>query len=126
MASDRIVLTVPAREEYARTVRMTAVALVGRLGVPIDLVDDVRIAVEEAYVFAVRRTQPGGDVTFTFTVGDGRFTCEVGPLAEASEAEDADESGERYAVFILDSVCDEFELAERPDGTHVRLCKDLV
>ena len=67
MASDRIVLTVPAREEYARTVRMTAVALVGRLGVPIDLVDDVRIAVEEAYVFAVRRTQPGGDVTFTFT-----------------------------------------------------------
>jgi anti-sigma regulatory factor (Ser/Thr protein kinase) len=126
MASDRIVLTVPAREEYARTVRMTAVALVGRLGVPIDLVDDVRIAVEEAYVFAVRRTQPGGDVTFTFTVGDGRFACEVGPLAEVPEKEDADESGERYAVFILDSVCDEFELAERPDGTHVRLCKDLV
>ena len=53
--TDHVKLTVPARDEFARTVRMTAAALAGRMGMSLDDVDDVRIAVEEAFVFAVGR-----------------------------------------------------------------------
>ena len=40
MATDRITLTVPAKSEYAKTVRMTAAALVSRMGMNFDEVDD--------------------------------------------------------------------------------------
>jgi hypothetical protein len=44
--------TVPSRAEYAKAVRMTASALVSRMGATYDDLDDVRIAAEELFVYA--------------------------------------------------------------------------
>jgi hypothetical protein len=52
---DRVVLSVPARGEYARTVRLAAAELAARTGMTIDDADDVKLAVEEAFVFACAR-----------------------------------------------------------------------
>ena len=63
---DRITLTVPSRSEYARTVRMTAAALASRMGMSFDDVEDVRMAAEEAFVYAadsLRRGRPCIDST---------------------------------------------------------------
>ncbi len=120
-ASDRVSLTVPSRSEYARTARLTAAELAARTGMNIDQVDDMKLAVEEAFVYAARQGQP--DVTFSFTVSEKEIEVFVGPLAgSCSGPEDAD-AEERYARFILAEVCDEFDVTERDGACYLRLVK---
>lgn len=121
MASDRITLTVPARGEYAKTVRMTAAELASRIGMSFDEVDDVRIGTEEAFVYASERLGESAEVTFVFTVSADALQVEVGPMP----APDTGETGasEGYAEFILRSVCDEFEIGHASEGCTLRLCR---
>jgi serine/threonine-protein kinase RsbW len=118
--ADRVVLTVPVRGEFARTVRIAAAELATRAEMDLDSVEDVRLGVEEAFVFASERAA-GTDLTFTFQVAPGVIEVVVTPLAPGS-GEDSSERGERYARFILESVCDEFELIEG-DVCSLRLVK---
>lgn len=120
--NDRVVLSVPARGEFARTVRFAAAELAARTGMNIDDVDDVKLAVEEAFVLAC--TREGLDqVTVTFSLAQGSLELVVGPVPEPGDADDDSEPGERYARFILESVCDEYELIERDGAFWVRLVK---
>lgn len=116
MSSDRVTLTVPARGEYAKTVRMTAAELASRIGMSYDDVDDVRMAAEEAFVFACSRVGCEGEITFAMDVGTGGLTIAVGPLPDRQDLDIAEDSGDRYAAFILEAVCDEFEVRQS-DGT---------
>lgn len=116
MSKDRITLTVPARGDYARTVRMTAAELATRMGMSYDEVDDVRMAVEEAFVYASDCVDDDADVTFVFSVGDGELSVVVGPMPVCELPEGAHSPSENYAEFILQSVCDEFAI-EHQDGS---------
>jgi serine/threonine-protein kinase RsbW len=123
MAHDRITLTVPAKSEYAKTVRMTAAALVSRTGMTYDEVDDVRMAAEEAFVYAVDTLPEDAEVRFVFTIADDVVSIDV-PLG--SEEPGSDEEAERraaYATFILASVCDSYEFVSDDTGAHLRLLK---
>jgi serine/threonine-protein kinase RsbW len=115
MTNDVITLTVPARGEYAKSVRMTAAELASRIGMSYDEVDDVRMAADEAFVFAAGCLDETASITFEFEVtGDG-LAISVGPFPYSAEyAEGAAPGG--YAAFILESVCDEFSL-ERGENT---------
>lgn len=119
MVKDRITLTVPARGDYARTVRMAAAELATRMGMSYDEVDDVRMAVEEAFVYACDVADEDHDVIFTFTVGDGELSVEVGPLPVTDEGDAA----ENYAEFILRSVCDEFAIEHEGGTCTMRLTR---
>jgi len=124
MSKDRITLTVPARGEHARTVRMTAAAIVSRMGMSFDDVDDVRMAAEEAFVYAADTVADGDDLTFVFEMDDDTIEIEV---ALGDETHLSDEEVERrasYATFILESVCDSFELVSAETGrASLRLVK---
>jgi serine/threonine-protein kinase RsbW len=123
MAIDRITLTVPAKSEYAKTVRMTAAALVSRMGMNFDDVDDVRMAAEEAFVYAVDTLPEDAEVRFEFSVSDDELKIDV-PLG--SEDPSSDEEADRraaYATFILESVCDSYGFESDEDGAHLRLTK---
>lgn len=122
--NDRVVLKVPARGEYARTVRLTAAELATRVGMNIDDVDDVKLAVEEAFVFAAEHMSDG-DLTFDFSFEQTGISLLVGPIPGGCVDEDPD-AGERYARFILESVCDEFEVMDRDDACYLRLVKRTV
>jgi len=126
MASDRITLTVPARGEYAKTVRLTAAELASRLGMSYDEVDDVRIAAEEAFVYVSECLGEDAEATFTFLVSPGSLEIVVGPLGDARSAEEAPSLSEGYAEFILRSVCDEFEVARSDQGCTLRLCRRVA
>jgi serine/threonine-protein kinase RsbW len=120
--TDRVALTVPARGEYARTVRLTAGELASRVGMTIDDVDDVKLAAEEAFVFSCSHAK-GDDIVFSFLLEAGGVEVVVGPVIErGSEAETEGAEG-RYARFILESICDEFEMIERDGGHFLRLVK---
>jgi anti-sigma regulatory factor (Ser/Thr protein kinase) len=114
---DRVVLTVPSRGEFARTVRLAAAELATRAEMDIDTVDDVRLAVDEAFVFAGEHAA-GPEIAFTFSLAPGWIQIVVGPLTADAVNEEAPDQGERYARFILQSICDEFEILET-DGAHV-------
>ena len=122
MASDRITLTVPARSEYAKTARMTAAELASRVGMSYDEVDDVRMAAEEAFVYASDHVGPEGAVTFTFVVEAPQLAISVGPFPD-SDAEIGSEPMDRYATFILESVCDEFEIKREAGACVLNLVK---
>jgi len=123
MASDRITLTVPARGEYAKTVRMTAAELASRLGMSFDEVDDVRIAAEEAFVYAAECVGPDGEIPFVFTVRAGSLDIDVGPLAGCHPEGEAPETSEGYAEFILRAVCDDFSVEHGAGACMLRLSR---
>jgi serine/threonine-protein kinase RsbW len=125
MASDTVNLRVPAKGEYAKLVRMTAAALSSRMGMNYDQVDDVRMAAEEAFVYAVETLKDGSEVIFEFVLTESELVITV-PLGE--ENPNSDEEAERraaYATFILESVSDSYEFASGESGPHLRLTKRL-
>jgi hypothetical protein len=120
--ADRVVLVVPSKGEYARTVRLAAAELAARAGMDIDGIDDVRMAVEEAFVFASERVM-GENLTFAFLVAPGSVELRVGSLIAAPEDPESPDRGEAYARFILESICDEFELIDEEGVCTLRLVK---
>lgn len=124
MSQDRIILAVPARSDYARTVRLTAAELAVRLGMSYDEVDDVRIAAEEAFVYACGCADEDSEIKFTFTVGDGCLTTEVGPLPTSCLPGAA--ASEGYAEFILKSVCDDLAIEHEADGCTMRFSRRVA
>ena len=121
----RVVLSVPARGEFARTVRLASAELAVLAGMNIDDVDDVRLAVDEAFVYACGRAE-AGEVTFSFELVEGSMELLLGPLPGACDDDGGPDAGDRYARFILESVCDEYELVEREGSCFVRLVKRAV
>ena len=125
MDQDRITLTVPTKPEYAKTVRMTAAALMSRTGLSYDEVDDVRIAAEEVFVYACDHSPQDSEVEIEFLIGECSVSIRV-YLGDADRI--ADEDGERraaYATFILESVCDHFEMSSDERGAHLTVVKNL-
>lgn len=124
MAADRVTLSVPASGEYAKTVRMTAAALVSRMGMSFDEVDDVRMAAEEAFVYAVDTLSEGATVTFDFLIEEDKLTIEVALGSEADVSGEEVERRTSYATFILQSVCDSYDLVSSEEGCRtLRLVK---
>ena len=123
--SDRVVLSVPARGEYARTVRLVAAELATRIGMSIDEVDDVRLAVEEAFVYATQAAEIE-TVTCAFELDGSSLEMLVGPLPDTCIGGEATDASQRYAKFILEGVSDEFELLQRDDGCYVRLLRRMA
>lgn len=116
MSRDSVVLTVPARGEFAKAVRMTAAALVSRLGMSYDEVDDVRMAAEEAFVYAVDSMGDGESVTLTFQLDDELLELDVCLGRGGSESGEDAERRATLATFILDSVCDRYEFTSDETG----------
>lgn len=126
MGQDRITLTVPARGEYAKTVRMTAAALVSRLGMSYDEVDDVRMAAEEAFVYAVDTLPEDAEVVFTFCLDDTSVLMDVALGGEPDVSDEEVERRTSYATFILQSVCDSYDLQSDEAGMRrLRLVKQM-
>ena len=115
-----ISLTVAAAPELARLVRMTARNAGLLASMTLDRVEDVRMAAEEAFVFACSAAH-GAPVTIDFSVDDTHvgmtFDCGDAVFPEPSE----EDPSAAYIDLILASVCDSYEKEESP----ARLILDL-
>jgi len=122
MLSDRVTLTVPARAEFAKTVRMTVSELASRLGMSYDNVDDMRIAADEAFVYVCGRANDD-EVVFQADLKPDALTLQVGPFSVDIMQDQDEDAVDRYAMFILDSVCDSFTLEHEDERTTLTLVK---
>lgn len=116
---DSITLTVPALAEYAKIARMTAATLVANIGWSYDEVDDVRMAVEEAFIYAVGTKPTSGEITFRFLIDESMLEVDVTLGPESDRRVEEIEQHMTYASFILESVCDSHDLVSQEDGCRV-------
>jgi serine/threonine-protein kinase RsbW len=84
--TDEIRLTVPAEPAYARVARVAGAGLAARLGYSYDEVEEVRLAVGEAWALVLGAEPADGTVELRFRVGQRSLTVELtasvsGPLA---------------------------------------------
>lgn len=87
LASQHVVLTVPAQPEFLRVVRMTASGLGSRLGFNLDEVDDLRLALDEL-CFALIGKGVEGDLKLTYILESNALIIDgevaIGSIAEQS------------------------------------------
>lgn len=116
------VLEVPALARYARVVRMTAANLASIAGLCVDDVDDVRMAAEEAFVYACA-TGVRGTMRIVFELADHGLFMDF-ELGNHPVTEDDREPALVYSAFILEAMCDECVIGDAPHG-HMRLYKKI-
>lgn len=117
MPSKTVRLTVPAEPEFARIVRMTAANLAVCCDMPIDDVEDARMAAEEGFVYACATVQNDCDISFTIDDGQVSMTFSLG--LELKE-EDEDSSLDLVEA-LLGAICDESQVSD--DETQLTLIK---
>ncbi len=120
--SDTVRVSVPARAEYAKTVRLVAASLAARAGMSFEVVEDVRIAADEAFVLACEGADAGGVAEVEFLAGEDGLEFAVETAASGAGCEQANDRLE-YARLILAAVCDEIEITEDRGRCRVRVAK---
>jgi len=70
---DAIELVLPARTELAATLRVVAASLGADVGLTVDEIDDLRLALNEVFTSAADETGADQRVSITFVVGDDRL-----------------------------------------------------
>jgi serine/threonine-protein kinase RsbW len=75
-------LAVPAIPEYVGLIRSTAAHIAAHADLTIDAIDDLRLAVDEAFAVLIAHNPESGSVSITFTVQanqlDVQFTGPIG------------------------------------------------
>lgn len=117
MPSKTVRLTVPAEPQFARIVRMTAANLAVCCDMPIDDVEDVRMAAEEGFVYACATVQNDCDISFTI---DDRQVSMTFSLGLELKEEDEDSSLDLVEA-LLGAICDESQVSD--DETQLTLIK---
>ena len=93
------------------TVRTVAGDLAARAEYPLDAVDDLRLAVDEACTVLADLARPGTKLTATFAVGDNRITL----TASVSTVGPTQLPRDTFAWRVLSTLADEVGvLAEAP------------
>ena len=123
VTNDGKALVNPGQSHCAGSINVMAHVVAETLGMSYDDVDDVRIAAEEAFVYACDTLPEDGEVHFEFTVDDDEIKIDV-PLGDEPPASDEDaERRAAYATFILESVSDSYGFESDETGAHLRLSK---
>jgi serine/threonine-protein kinase RsbW len=75
--ADEIRLTVPAQPAYARVARVAGGGLAARLGFSYDEVEEIRLAVGEAWALVLGSEPADGTVEVRFRVGEESLSVEL-------------------------------------------------
>ena len=120
MEQQTVTLSVPAEAAYARSVRMMASNLAVVAQMSVDNVEDVRMAAEEAFVFACATRPPQCDISFALANGSMVMDFSLGD-SEAVEQDDELLESLDLAELLLSAVCDEHGVTD--DGSSLVLVK---
>lgn len=117
-------LSVPCEPHLARIVRMTAANVAALSKMTLDCVEDVRMAAEEAFIFACA-TAPSDDLAIEFDVDASHVAMTFELSADAFADLSSEDPTAVYADLILGSVCDTYEKYESPARLHLDIKADV-
>ncbi len=108
MESNRVTLTFPAAVELVRLARLVASGLAAHVGLSMDDIEDLRIAVDELCALVVQHAVPDADVVLVLQPLDGGLAVEVRAPAGHNEAPFA---LDELSGHILNAAADEHHLS---------------
>ncbi len=120
-SNGRIYLELPIEKEFARLLRLLVSGIASRMDFDLDAVDDLKIAVEEAFLAAMRR-QVESPVKISFISSPTSLAIELkGKIAPGARDSSADDFGN----FILEAVVDELKYGDSQTDFNLHLIKNL-
>ncbi len=127
LTDDEVRLTMPASPDLLRVARLAAAGLAGFMGLSVDEIEDVKIAVDELCFALVRGQGPGGRLTLTFRIGPDQLVIEgVGTFDPATSTVPGHSAGSdlsELSALILGAVVDEHEIVQDATTPRFRLVK---
>jgi serine/threonine-protein kinase RsbW len=118
--SDTVTLTIPADTANVSLARTVAAAMSARADLPIDQLEDVRLAVDEAVSQVMLDAPPGSDVTCAFRVSGSVLDITIAAASSSGQVPAQDTFSWTVLRALVDTVT-----AEVDDGVvrlhlHVR------
>ncbi len=119
---NQIHVEMPVKKEYARLLRLMVSGVASRMNFDLDSVDDLKIAVEEAYLMAMRgKVNSPLKASFHLMADRLQITFSGTTQLQAS----AEDQKENFGNFILDAVVDEMEISQPNTDFNIRMVKYL-
>ena len=111
MMPDTVTLTIPADTAHVAMARSVAAAMAARADLPLDQLEDLRLAVDEALTQAIADAVPGSEVACSSTVHDTGLVVVV----SAASASGRPPSTGTFSWIVLKALVDEVA-ADVQDG----------
>ncbi|MEV5826604.1 ATP-binding protein [Spirillospora sp. NPDC052242] len=134
---ETVELSINARPVHVRTVRLIVTSVARLNGVGEDILDEVRLAVGEAFSRAVeahvrhcpdepiRLELTGGDRRFEVTVSDTVPGDDPGGLPSAPDADDLEygfgEGAAELGLAVIAGLADDVDISATPKGVQIRM-----
>jgi serine/threonine-protein kinase RsbW len=119
VASDVVVLTIPAAGAYLSVLRTATAGLAARLDFTLDQIEDLRIAVDEACGMLLPGAAPGTELRCAFSLDTDRIGVEVSVPAGST----APPSRETFAWTVLSALAGEVDSHDADGRIAIRLVK---
>lgn len=104
VATDVISLSIPASVRFVRLVRIGAASLARRKGVSVRAIDDLRLAVDEAFGLLLADTDHEGSVDITFEIDDHELVVVAQQRIKGPHRPYDDDALTRFEVIMADLV----------------------
>jgi serine/threonine-protein kinase RsbW len=121
--SDTVTLTIPSDTAYVALARSVAATMSAQADLPIDQLEDVRLAVDEALSQVIADAPPGSDITCTYTVDGADLSIIV---AGASVSGEVPSTG-TFSWIVMRALVDHVS-ADVADGAlslHLRVSRTV-
>lgn len=115
--SDDVILSIPARTENVRLARTLAAAMAARADLPVDQLEDVRLAVDEAVSQLVLDADPDAVVTCTFRESGG----ELDIIVRAATRSGQTPATTTFSWTVLTALVDAIEATAEDGYVTLRL-----
>ena len=113
---DRIELTLPASRDMMLVARLAASGVVARAGLPLDVLDDVKMAVEEACLFLMAQASDPQRLHLTFELCPQGFSVEILCEGEGNGRPELQPGELEVVRCILESLVRTVDICMREDG----------
>jgi len=121
---ETVQIKLPVDARFAKTLRLAVSSLATLGDFTLEEIEDLKIAVEEAFLMSVDRADAPEELQFDFTLFDDRLQMRVGTLpAGSAQAEGESERQREYGLMILRAVVSEATFVETPGGSELVMQK---
>lgn len=120
--TDEITLTVPREKPFYRVAHLVLGGLAVRLDLTFDTLEDLQVALAG---LLSREGDGDGDVTLAVRVLPESLVAVIGPFQREALKREWESDADFGLRRILQTVCDDVQVAERDGGNYVEITKSL-